>query len=159
MSTVNRCYRLRSFPEGKITKDDLELVEEAFPECQDGQVIVKNTFASIDPTHRIWMSGKKAQYMDPVEIGDIMRAATVGVIVVSKHPEWQVGTHVMGFGGLCDYFVGIPEKTCFIRASVIRQMNRFLRLSIFRMLPSLLDSRRGMLPIRSSNLDRMTLSS
>jgi hypothetical protein len=34
MSTVNRCYRLRSFPEGKITKDDLELVEEAFPECQ-----------------------------------------------------------------------------------------------------------------------------
>lgn len=34
MSTVNRCYRLRSFPEGKITKDDLELVEEAFPDCQ-----------------------------------------------------------------------------------------------------------------------------
>ena len=75
---------------------------------QDDQVIVKNTYASIDPTHRLWMSGKKAQYMDPVEIGEIMRAATVGVIVESKHAEWQVGTHVVGFGGLCDYYVGIP---------------------------------------------------
>ena len=59
------------------------------------------------------MSGKKAQYMDPVAIGDVMRAATVGVIVESKHPEWQVGTHVMGFGGLCDYYVGIPGVTMF----------------------------------------------
>jgi NADPH-dependent curcumin reductase CurA len=36
------------------------------------------------------MNGKKAQYMDPVSLGDIMRAATVGVIVESKNDAFPV---------------------------------------------------------------------
>lgn len=103
--------RLRSHPEGKISHHDLELCQEPIPVAQEGQVIVKNVFASIDPTHRIWMAGKKAQYMDPVALGDIMRAATVGIIVESKHEEWPVGMWVSGFGGISDYYVGIPGVT------------------------------------------------
>lgn len=79
----------------------------------DGQVIVKNLYASIDPTHRIWMSGAKAQYMDPVPLGDIMRAATVGVVVESHNPDYPLGTKVTGFGGLCDYYIGIPGETMY----------------------------------------------
>lgn len=61
MSTVNRCYRLLAHPVGKISASDLELSEEAIPTPGDGQVVVKNLYASIDPTHRIWMAGHKVR--------------------------------------------------------------------------------------------------
>lgn len=90
----NNCVRLRAIPSGSIAQTDLELCSEEMPVPDDGQFLVKNLYASIDPTHRIWMSGKKAQYMDPVPIGDVMRAATVGVIVESKNEDWPVGKKV-----------------------------------------------------------------
>lgn len=107
----NRCLRLRSRPSGKIAKTDFEVCNEALPIPGEGQVVVKNLLASIDPTHRIWMNGGKAQYMDPVNIGEVMRAATVGTIVESKNEEWPVGKKVFGFGGICDYYLGIPGIT------------------------------------------------
>ena len=116
-SIKNRCMRLRSVPNGKIVKSDFELTEEPIPsiaaddENSGYHVIVKNTMASIDPTHRVWMNAKKDQYMDGVELGDIMRAITVGIITESRNIDWPVGTKVVGFGGICDYYVGIPEVT------------------------------------------------
>ena len=103
----NRCLRLRSRPVGKISQTDLEICEEDMPVPEEGQVVVKNLYASIDPTHRIWMSEKR-QYMDPVGIDDIMRATTLGTITESKNEDWPVGTRVLGSGGLCDYYLGIP---------------------------------------------------
>lgn len=100
--------RLRAIPKGTIASTDLELMDEAIPTPADGQIVVKNSVASIDPTHRIWMNGQKQQYMDAVQIGEVMRAATVGVITDSKHDDWPVGTRVVGFGGICDYYLGIP---------------------------------------------------
>lgn len=67
------------------------------PVPAEGQVVVKNIYASIDPTHRIWMSGKKAQYMDPVNIGEVMRSVTTGIIVESKNADWPVGKKVRVF--------------------------------------------------------------
>jgi NADPH-dependent curcumin reductase CurA len=32
------------------------LCEEAVPSIEDGQLLVKNLYISIDPTHRIWMT-------------------------------------------------------------------------------------------------------
>lgn len=107
----NRCMRLVSHPVGTITPTDLKLSSEPIPSISEGQVLVKNLYASIDPTHRIWMNGKKAQYMDPVLLGDIMRAATVGIIVESQNEAYPIGKKVFGFGGICDYYVGIPGIT------------------------------------------------
>jgi len=53
---------------------------------------------SIDPTHRIWMSDIP-QYMPKVELGEVMRASTVGVVEERKDPNFAVGCHVFGFGG------------------------------------------------------------
>jgi len=130
----HRAWRLRTRPEGSIKDTDLELCTEPKPSAGDGQLLVKNVFIrfgppnslppgsvrgqmcshspppclySIDPTHRIWMSDK-AQYMDCVELGDVMRAVTVGVVEESKDANFPVGCHVVGFGGCCDYYVGIP---------------------------------------------------
>ena len=54
--------------------------------------------------------------MPCVELGDVMRAATVGVIEASDNAEWPVGRHVLGFGGLCDLYEGIPGVNVFYAA-------------------------------------------
>jgi NADPH-dependent curcumin reductase CurA len=111
----NRCLRLESRPTGAVTADNVKLSLEPIPTLPSSTndeifLVVRNLYASIDPTHRIWMADK-AQYMDKIELGDIIRAATVGVITESSNEEqWPVGTHVVGFGGLCDYYLGIVGK-------------------------------------------------
>jgi NADPH-dependent curcumin reductase CurA len=78
-------------------------------------MLVKNLYISIDPTHRIWMSDK-AQFMPPVALGDVMRAATVGVVEVSNNAAFPVGTQVYGFGGVAEYYIGIVGATVFYKA-------------------------------------------
>jgi hypothetical protein len=55
---THRAWRLRSRPVGALKDSDLELVTEPKPSPGDGQLLVKTLWASIDPTHRIWMSDK-----------------------------------------------------------------------------------------------------
>jgi hypothetical protein len=105
-----RCWRLRSRPVGEIADKDLELCLEDMPGASaSGEMLIKNLFASIDPTHRIWMSDK-AQYMPPVALGEVMRAVTVGVVMSSNDPAFAVGQHVVGFGGLAEHYVGVAGQ-------------------------------------------------
>jgi len=103
----HRAWRLRSRPVGTIADTDLELVHEPIPTPGDDQLLVKNMYISLDPTHRIWMSDK-AQYMPQVPLDDVMRAITVGEVTVSGVEAYPVGSLVVGFGGVADYYVGIP---------------------------------------------------
>lgn len=104
--TENRVWRLRSRPVGTIDEKTLELCKEAIPTITDGQLLCKNTHFSIDPTHRIWMSDIP-QYMPKVELGECMRAATLAIVEESKDPKFPKGSHVYGYGGMCDYYVGL----------------------------------------------------
>ena len=36
------------------------------------------------------------QYMDPIALNDVVRAATVGVVEQSNSPDYAVGDHVVG---------------------------------------------------------------
>lgn len=108
---------------------DLELCTEPKPSPVDGQMLVKNMFISIDPTHRIWMS-EKAQYMDNVKLGEVMRAATVGVVEESKCADFPVGCHVYGFGGCCEYYVGIPAVNVLYKAGEIQGLPLTADLSV-----------------------------
>ena len=51
---------------------------------------LQGRYFSLDPTNRIWMSDVD-QYMEPVEIGDIMRAGGSIAIVESKTKDVSVG--------------------------------------------------------------------
>lgn len=81
-----------------------------------GQLLMKNVYLSIDPTHRIWMSDKP-QYMPPVELGEVMRSATIAVVEESDDPvSYPVGDYFVCFGGCCEYFVGIPGVNVLYKA-------------------------------------------
>jgi NADPH-dependent curcumin reductase len=106
MTITNRQWRLARRPVGDIKDGDLELVTETMPALADGMVRVRNVYLSLDPTNRIWMSDQE-QYMPPVDIGDVMRGGTVGVVVESKDPTVPVGARVVPFlGGWQEYVDG-----------------------------------------------------
>ena len=77
---TTRSWRLRRRPDGIINENDLELVTEEIPEITEGQILAKTIYFSLDPTNRIWMSDID-QYMEPVEIGDIVQGG--------MHGGWQ----------------------------------------------------------------------
>jgi NADPH-dependent curcumin reductase CurA len=68
------------------------------PELQDGQVLVRNRFLSLDPYMRGRMSDAKS-YADPQPLGATMQGGTAGTVVASRHPKYQEGDAVVGMGG------------------------------------------------------------
>lgn len=105
---INRQYILRSRPVGELSDSDLELREVELPELRDGEVRARTTWISMDPTIRIWMSDVP-QYLPPIELGDVVRAAGTGVVEASKHPDFAVGDAVGMFSGWQTHVQAPPE--------------------------------------------------
>ncbi|MTD44621.1 zinc-binding dehydrogenase [Conexibacter sp. W3-3-2] len=99
---TNRCYRLRRRPDGLVTPQDLELVEEGIPPLRDGQALVRTSWLSVDPTNRIWMSDLRG-YLPPVAIDAVMRGLGIGEVVESRRDDFPVGAHVTGMLGFQDH--------------------------------------------------------
>lgn len=95
---VSKQWRLKVRPEGRLSKDNFDWVEEQLPDLNDGDVMVRTVYLSLDPTNRIWTSARD-QYMPPVEIGEVMRGGTLGVVEVSKNDAFPVGARVTGMWG------------------------------------------------------------
>jgi NADPH-dependent curcumin reductase CurA len=99
---INRQWRLATRPEGLIKESDFEWVEEPVGEVGEGQVLVRNIYLSLDPANRGWVK-KGPSYVEPVEIGDVMRGLTVGVVEVSRDDRFAEGDIVSGAIGWQDY--------------------------------------------------------
>lgn len=105
MTKMNRQWRLARRPVGDIKDGDLEFVETPIPTPGAGEILIRNIYLSLDPTNRIWMSDMD-QYMPPVEIGDVMRGGTIGVVETSNDPSLKPGDVVLpGLGGWQEYLV------------------------------------------------------
>ncbi len=103
-SRINRQFRLASRPVGHIKPSNFEYREEPLPVPQEGQILVRLFYLSLDPTNRIWMDARP-QYMPPVAVGDVMRGVAMGQVEVSKTSQWQEGDLVSGLLGWQDYAV------------------------------------------------------
>src|SRR5262245_7754152 len=106
MRNSNRQWRLKRRPVGEIKPGDLELSDAPKPVPGANEVLARNVYLSLDPTNRIWMSDME-QYMPPVQIGDVMRGGTLGVVEQSNADGFAVGDIVIpGMGGWQDYTIG-----------------------------------------------------
>src|SRR5476649_2130892 len=111
MTAINHQVRLAARPLGLPKRSDWQFTEEAVPEAQDGQIVVKVRYLSLDPAMRGWMNDAKS-YIRPVQIGEVMRAGGVGVVVASKSERYAVGDHVSGGTGVQQYWTGAAgDKT------------------------------------------------
>lgn len=110
MPRENRRFLLVARPEGVPKKSDFAFERHAFPVAAEGQFIIRNHYAALDPAMRGWMDDLPS-YMPPIALGDAVRAATLGVVVDSKTADYPVGQWVAGLHALEDYSVGMAGGT------------------------------------------------
>ena len=104
MTVTNRQWRLASRPVGMVKESDFELASEEIGELADGEVLVRNLFLAFEPAQRGWLDDVKS-YIPPVQIGEVMRASTVGQVAESKSDEFSKGQLVSGMLGWQEYFL------------------------------------------------------
>src|SRR4051812_9946005 len=107
MMTKNRRFLLVRRPSGQPVREDFKFVTEAIPDPTPGTFIIRNHYASLDPAQRGWMDDAPS-YMPPINLGDSVRATTVGVVHASSAPGFKTGDWVLGMNALEDYSVMQP---------------------------------------------------
>ncbi|MFC4296254.1 NADP-dependent oxidoreductase [Novosphingobium tardum] len=99
---TNRRFILERRPNGVPAAADFRLSEESVPEPGEGEFVIRNIYASLDPAMRGWLDDAPS-YMPPVPLGEAVRASTVGKVVASKSADFPVGTWVSGLGAIEEY--------------------------------------------------------
>ena len=88
-------FRLASRPEGRVRADHWELREEPVGEPDEGNLLVRVLWLSLDPAMRVWLNADTT-YMKPVPVGGVMHAGGIGQVVASRHPGFRAGDYVNG---------------------------------------------------------------
>ncbi len=99
---VNLRVLLKSRPVGFPTEEDFQIVESSIPEPEEGEILVKVEWLSLDPYMRGRMNDAKS-YASPVEIGEVMVGGAAGTVVNSRTPAFSVGDTVEGRLGWQSY--------------------------------------------------------
>jgi NADPH-dependent curcumin reductase CurA len=101
---THREFRLASRPVGAPSLDDFELVTAEVPEPGPGQIVVRNTWMSVDPYMRGRMDDAPS-YIAPFEIGAVLEGDAVGDVIASRSEAVPVGSVVKHFFGWREYTV------------------------------------------------------
>lgn len=103
MTNKNRRWLLAKRPTGIVDREHFEWREEPMPSIADGEFLVRNRWLSCDPAQRTYMEFDS--YIPAVKIGELMVGASVGEVIESNHPDYQVGDVLSGAFGWQDYAV------------------------------------------------------
>jgi NADPH-dependent curcumin reductase CurA len=117
----NKEIRLASRPAGMPAADNFQIADTAIPPLNDGQVLVRTLYISVDPYLRGRMREGRS-YIAPFEVGQVIESGGIGAVVESRDPKFQEGDIVSGmFGwrlynvvpgaGLMKVLPGIPITT------------------------------------------------
>ena len=104
-SSVNREWRLRAYPSGRLAVDDLELHRAAIPHIADGQMLVRVLLVAMDPAIRAFLSPRPG-YRPAVALGAPVTGMVLGEVIESRCAGRLPGELVSGFGAWSDYVVG-----------------------------------------------------
>ncbi|GGK90882.1 MDR family NADP-dependent oxidoreductase [Nocardia jinanensis] len=98
---MNRRLCLARRPAGKLTTTDLVLIDEPVPVPGPGEVLVRNTWLSIDPSIRIRLAETTPDgYLPPLRPGDALSGLALGVVAETRNPDYAVGdlvSHTLGY--------------------------------------------------------------
>jgi hypothetical protein len=102
--TTNRRIVLASRPSGAASPDNFRLEEVPLGQPEDGEILVKIHYLSVDPYMRGRMNDSRS-YAAPVQIGEVMTGGAVGTVVASKNPAYAPGDIVQGQFGWQEYAI------------------------------------------------------
>jgi hypothetical protein len=93
---------LANRPTGTVTPQNFRLESVPLPEPGEGQVLIRVHYLSLDPYMRSRMVESRS-YAQPQKLDDTMIGGTVGVIEISRNPNFAVGDTVLGTLGWAEY--------------------------------------------------------
>jgi NADPH-dependent curcumin reductase CurA len=95
---MNTQVLLANRPEGWVQESDFKIVETDIPKPGPGEVLIENSWMSLDPYMRGRMAEGKS-YAASLEIGEVMTGGAVGKVIESQNPKFKEGDHVVGTTG------------------------------------------------------------
>jgi NADPH-dependent curcumin reductase CurA len=100
----NRKIALAARPVGYPKESDFRLIEEEVRSLDQGELLIRIIYLSLDPYMRGMMNESKS-YIAPLHIGDLMVGGTVGKVLQSHHPGFAKGDIVEGMLGWQQYAI------------------------------------------------------
>ncbi len=98
---TSREIRLASRPHGWPTAENFEFAEVELDEPGPDQVLVRNTFMSVDPYMRGRMNDVPS-YVPPFKVGHALEGGAIGEVIASGSADVPVGSTVLHMGGWRD---------------------------------------------------------
>jgi len=97
--------RLKSRPTGMPDPANFDLVTVDVPDPGPGQILVRNSYMTVDPYMRGRMMDRRS-YVPPFQIGESLTGGAVGqVVAAGPGAHFQVGDHVLSMAGWREWFV------------------------------------------------------
>ena len=101
---IGREVHLRKRPVGLPKESDFEIVEVPIGVPQEGEVLVRNIYISVDPYMRGRMIDTKS-YTPPFQLGEALTGGCVGQVILSKTDKFQAGDYVLGMKGWREVYI------------------------------------------------------
>ncbi|MEG4961546.1 MULTISPECIES: NADP-dependent oxidoreductase [unclassified Microcoleus] len=122
-NTISREIQLVSRPKGMPTADNFTIAQTELKPLQEGQVLVRNLYISVDPYMRGRMNEGKS-YVPPFKLGKALEGGAVGEVIESRAQELKPGDVVTSQYGWREYFIAAPKN--------LHQVNREIQpLSVY----------------------------
>jgi NADPH-dependent curcumin reductase CurA len=103
-SLLNHRIVLARRPGATATVEDFRLESAAVPSLNDGELLLRTIWLSLDPYMRGRMSDAPS-YAAPVAIGAVMTGGTISRVEQSRHPSFGAGELVLGMSGWQEYAI------------------------------------------------------
>lgn len=105
---MNKTIILKTRPKGTPQLSDFKLIEEKTPEVQQGEVLLKTLFVSVDPYLRGRMSDAES-YVPPFQLNKPISSGIVAEVIESKNDNFQKGEFVSNLLEWKEYQVSTGE--------------------------------------------------
>jgi len=92
---MNKTIILKSRPNGLPTLQDFNIIQEDTPQPNEGEILLKTKYVSVDPYLRGRMRNEKS-YIEPFQLGEAPESGIIAEVIESKNKNFQKGDFVNG---------------------------------------------------------------
>lgn len=92
---MNKVIVLNKRPVGTPTPDNFNIIKEEIPSIEEGEVLLKAAYISVDPYLRGRMTDVKS-YVPPFQLNEPIQSGMIAEVTESNHPDFQPGDYVTG---------------------------------------------------------------
>ena len=104
----NTQIKLRTRPNGNPSADNFEICIGEIPVPDEGEILCKTEYLSLDPYMRGQISGRHIS--GTINPGDLMRGECVAEVIDANGSEFEVGDKIMFHGGWQEYFTVLASE-------------------------------------------------